>query len=233
MPEPRDSVRPREERLFARVPNATLEKIAYLAKRWGPDETLSTADVIIRLVDQAYFRAKGNRSMNVPTEKNLLQQIKAGHQDRGILPVPPDESIGVGDILNFQEATFDAHQIPSFVPNGDEISMQITKADDTGGKYGGHRLYGFRWQPLMPPQILVLLRHKNYYVAMHTLPGLRHLVAAVTGSEGPATPISDDQLREIRRRASAAGVAVKVAENLDEIRELAMLGECELPSLYW
>ncbi len=148
MPEPKDSILPREERLFARVPKVTNEKIAYLAKRWGSGETLSTADVIIRLVEQAYLKAKGNRTMNVPTEKNLLQRIRVGREDRGILPVPPDEGIGVGDTLSFQEATFDPHQIPSLVPNGDAVSMRITKADDTGEKYGGCRLYGFRWQPI-------------------------------------------------------------------------------------
>jgi hypothetical protein len=148
MPEPKDSILPREERLFARVPKVTNEKIAYLAKRWGSGETLSTADVIIKAVEQAYLKAKGDRTMNVPTERNLLQQIKAGREDRGILPVPPDESIGVGDILTFREATFDHHQIPTLVPNGDAVSMRIIKANDTGDKHGGWRLYAFRWQPV-------------------------------------------------------------------------------------
>lgn len=148
MPEPKDSVLPREERLFARVPKVTNDKIAYLAKRWGSGETLSTADVIIRTVEQAYLKAKGDRIMSVPTEKTLLQRIKARQEDRGILPVPPDESIGVGDILTFREATFDHHQIPTLVPGGDTVDMRITKADDTGDKYGGWRLYGFRWQPI-------------------------------------------------------------------------------------
>ncbi len=109
---------------------------------------ISTADVIIKAVGQAYLKAKGDRTMNVPTEKNRLQQIKAGRADHGILPVPPDESIGVGDILTFREATFDHHQIPTLVPNGDAVSMRITKAEDTGNKHGGWRLYAFRWQPV-------------------------------------------------------------------------------------
>lgn len=148
MPELKDSGLPREERLFARVPKATNDKIAYLAKRWGSGDTLSTADVIIKTVELAYHKAKGDRTMNVPTEKKLLQQIKAGREDRGILPVPPDESIGVGDILTFREAIFDLHQIPTLVADGDAVSMRITKADDTGNKHGGWRLYGFRWESI-------------------------------------------------------------------------------------
>jgi hypothetical protein len=148
MPERKDSELPREERLFARVPKATNDKIAYLAERWGLGETLSTADVIIRVVEQAYLKSKESRTMSVPTEKKLLQRIKAGKADHGILPVPPDESIGVGDILTFREATFSLHQIPTLVPHGESVSMRITEADDTGNKYGGSRLYAFRWQPI-------------------------------------------------------------------------------------
>ena len=148
MSEPKDSERPREERLFARVPKVTNEKIAYLAKRWGDGETLSTADVIIRAVEQAYLKAKESRTMSVPTEEKLLQQIKAGKEDRGILPVAPDESVGVGDILTFREATFSLLGIPDLVPHGDSVSMRITKAEDTGDKYRGSRLYAFRWQPI-------------------------------------------------------------------------------------
>jgi hypothetical protein len=33
------------------------------------------------------------------------------------------------------------------VPGGDSVSMEITKAEDTGEKYGGSRLYAFRWLP--------------------------------------------------------------------------------------
>jgi hypothetical protein len=148
MPESKDSELPREERLFARVPKVTNNKIAYLAERWGLGETLSTADVIIRVVEQAYLKSKEARTMSVPTEKKLLQRIKAGTADRGILPVAPDESVGEGDVLAFQEATFSPHQIPTPVPNGDSVSMRITKAEDTGDKYGGSRLYAFRWQPI-------------------------------------------------------------------------------------
>jgi len=148
MSESKDSELPRDERLSARVPKVTNNRIAYLAKRWGPGETLSTADVIIRVVEQAYLKAKEDRIMSVPTEKKLLQRIKEGKEERGILPVPPDESIGVGDILTFREATFSLHQIPTSVPNGDSVSTRITKAEDTGDKYGGSRLYAFRWRPI-------------------------------------------------------------------------------------
>ena len=50
----------------------------------------------------------------------------------------------MGDILTFREATFSLHQIPTLVPNGDSASMRITKAEDTGDKYGGSRLYAFQ-----------------------------------------------------------------------------------------
>lgn len=146
MQESKDSELPREERLFARVPKVTNNKIAYLAERWGLGETLSTADVIIRAVDEAYLKAKEARTMTFPTGKKLLQGIKAGKEDRGIIAVSPDNSVGVGDILIFREATFDPYQIPTLVPNGDSASVRITKAEDTGNKYFGCRLYGFQWQ---------------------------------------------------------------------------------------
>jgi hypothetical protein len=148
MPELKDRELPRAERLIARVRRVTNDKIAYLAERWGPGKLLSTADVIIRAVDQAYSKAKQDRTMCVPTEKKLLQRIKAGKEDRGVLPVPPDESIGVGDILNFREATFSLHQVPTLVPHGDSVSMRIKGAEDTGDKFGGSRLYAFRWGPI-------------------------------------------------------------------------------------
>jgi hypothetical protein len=147
MPELRDSDLPREERLFARVPKTTNDKIAYLAKRWGRGKILSTADVIVKVVDRAYVESKGDLNMLNPTERSLLQRIKSGKVDVGILPVLPDlAGIGPGDILTFREATFSVHQIPTFVPGGESVSMRITKAEDTGEKYGGCRLYSFRWQ---------------------------------------------------------------------------------------
>lgn len=148
MPEPKDSELPRVERLFARVPKTTNDKIAYLARRWRSREELSTADVIIRLVEQAYFKAKEKRTVSVPTETKLLKRIKTGKENQGILPVAPDEGIGVGDTLTFREATFSVHQVPTLVPSGESVSMRVTKAEDTGDKYGGSRLYAFRWQPI-------------------------------------------------------------------------------------
>jgi hypothetical protein len=53
-PTPRDIDLPRPERLFARVPKTTQDKIAFLAKRWGPVQPLSTADVVIKLVEEAF-----------------------------------------------------------------------------------------------------------------------------------------------------------------------------------
>jgi hypothetical protein len=97
---------------------------------------------------QAYLKAKEKRTMSVPTEKMLLQQIKTGTENRGILPVAPDESVGVGDILTFREATFSLHRIPTLVSNGDSLSMRVIKGEDTGDKYGGSRLHEFWWQPI-------------------------------------------------------------------------------------
>jgi hypothetical protein len=146
MPEPKDDELPREERLFARVPKVTNDKIGYLAERWGLGETLSTADVIIRAVERAYLKAKEARTMSFPTVKKLLHEIRAGKANEGILPVPPGESIGVGDTLTFEEATFSLHQIPEYVPNGESVSRRITKATDTGMKHFGSRLYAFQWE---------------------------------------------------------------------------------------
>jgi hypothetical protein len=147
MPESKDNELPREERLFARVPRATNEKIEYLTKRWNPGEPLSTADVIIRAVEQAYLKAKEPHTMIVPTEKKLLRRIKAGKETCGTLPVAPDEGIGVGDILAFREATFSIFDVPALVSEGESVLMRITKAHDTGSRYHGDRLVTFRWQP--------------------------------------------------------------------------------------
>ena len=57
-----------------------------LGQAMGSRETLSTADVIIRVVEQAYLKSKEDRTMSVPTEKKLLQRIKAGKEDQAFSP---------------------------------------------------------------------------------------------------------------------------------------------------
>jgi hypothetical protein len=83
------------------------------------------------------------------------------------------------------------------------------------------------------PRTLVLLQHKNYYLAKHTLESVLHIVQTVTSSSSRVHPISEEELAAIRLLASMAGVEVKIARNRQEIEELAMQGECELTPTEW
>jgi hypothetical protein len=75
---------------------------------------------------------------------------------------------------------------------------------------------------------LVLIPHTNYYLAKYTLGSVFGIVEGVTQSSSRVHPISDGQLEEIRKRATAVGVEVKIPRSQKELDDLAARGECEL-----
>ncbi len=80
---------------------------------------------------------------------------------------------------------------------------------------------------------LVLIPHKGYYLAQYTLANVFSIVEGVTRNPSRVHPISDGQLQEIRRRATAAGVEVMVPQSQEEFEDLAARGECELTPFEW
>ncbi len=83
--------------------------------------------------------------MDVPTEKTLLERIKAGKVREGTIPYPPDQVPAVGDIVTFREATW-AFGIPSRVPNGDWFSVTLTSVlESPMPRYFGSTLWELQW----------------------------------------------------------------------------------------
>ena len=76
---------------------------------------------------------------------------------------------------------------------------------------------------------------QSYYVPNIVLLEVFGLVTSVTGDRSRAQPISESQLDEIRRRAAAVGVTVKALPSYDweQIKRLAMRGECEISASKW
>jgi hypothetical protein len=84
------------------------------------------------------------------------------------------------------------------------------------------------------PKLPTRLREEpNYYLAKYTLASAFGIVSSVTEDENRTHPISGQQLAQVRRRAAMADIDVKVAQGQEEIRALAMRGECELTRSLW
>ena len=88
--------------------------------------------------------------MDVPTVKGLLEKIKAGEVRVGLIPCPPDHLPTPGDTVRFREATFEQFCVPSFVPNGDVVSVVLTSIYDTRNTYLGFALCTLRWNAEEP-----------------------------------------------------------------------------------
>jgi hypothetical protein len=87
--------------------------------------------------------------LTVPTTKELLQSLKHGSHLRAMIPVPAGKNLVPGDRVVFAEATFDSlGMIPNMSPNGDSVTVILSKAEDTGGTYGTMRIFGIGWAPI-------------------------------------------------------------------------------------
>jgi hypothetical protein len=83
------------------------------------------------------------------------------------------------------------------------------------------------------PRVVVLRKHKTYFLAKNTLASMCWVVERVTGSDFLFGPISESQVVEIRKLAARNGIEVKLVEGQPEIDSLAMRGECELTPHEW
>ena len=83
------------------------------------------------------------------------------------------------------------------------------------------------------PKVLLLLRHKNFYLAMFTNADVLSIVREVIETSIPTHPISPRQVERIRRRAKAGGVETLIVDSVDEVRHCAAMGWCEPPPGGW
>lgn len=82
--------------------------------------------------------------MDVPTEKPLLEKIKAGQVHEGTIPYPSDQIPAVGDRVTFREATF-PFGIPTRVSNGEWVSVTLTTVRKSPMSYFGSTLWELEW----------------------------------------------------------------------------------------
>lgn len=140
---------PRNDRLFARVPSETKEKIEFLVSRLDHSKILSTADVVIEAVEELYSRfSRQARVMRVPTCTETMNEIENGDTNSGLLMVSQsDEGIMIGDFLEFKETLFTSFNVPindSYLSKS--IIMRIIDMKPTGMIHLGNRIYFFRWE---------------------------------------------------------------------------------------
>ena len=82
--------------------------------------------------------------MNIPTSADLLARIESGQETGGTVPFSPGARPTTGDQVTFQEATFDAFGIPSFVPRGKAVTVVVTKVTKRGIHFH-HELCELEW----------------------------------------------------------------------------------------
>jgi hypothetical protein len=82
--------------------------------------------------------------VDVPTNKPLLEKIKAGQVRVGTIPCHADHLPSPGERMTFREATFGIG-VPNPVPNGDSVSVTLTSVVDTHTPYLGYTLCTLRW----------------------------------------------------------------------------------------
>jgi hypothetical protein len=66
--------------------------------------------------------------MLIPTSSKLLEKIRSGRETVSLWQLAPDAVPRVGDVVTFQEATFDKfHRPVGYVENGASVTVLLTK----------------------------------------------------------------------------------------------------------
>lgn len=98
----------------------------------------------------------------VPTERGLLDRIRAGDTLVGEIPCPADRLPVAGDTVRFLEAVF-VFDFPRLTPLGDRIDATLTSVFNTGREYRGSPLCVLRWEaplavrPTIAPEFAELI----------------------------------------------------------------------------
>lgn len=94
--------------------------------------------------------------LEIPTERTLLDRIRAGEVLVGLIPCPADRLPVAGETVRFLEAVFE-FDFPKLVPLGGWIDVALTSVFNTGDEYRGSPLCTLRWnapvvgKPPIPP----------------------------------------------------------------------------------
>ena len=84
-------------------------------------------------------------TMEIPTDKALLDRIKSGDVRVGLVPCPVDRIPDPGDRITFLEATFEFGN-PTLVPFGRSVSASLTSVSKSRDEYRGDPLCTLRWE---------------------------------------------------------------------------------------
>ena len=137
--------------------------------------------------------------MEIPTDKPLLDRIKAGDVGVGLIPCPPDHIPVPGDRVVFREATFSFGRT-TVDPVGDSIQATLTVVYDTGDKYQGSPLCTLRWEITPAPKPLIPPGYENLFQQMlegwHLL--VRNLLSCGLGASTVRTALKEVVVKQIK-----------------------------------
>jgi len=84
--------------------------------------------------------------MIAPMPKAEIARIKRGQTLQAVVPVAAPGELKTGDQVTFQESDFDPHQTPTFVDQGESVTITLTKARSSGQPYAGSSmLFTIEW----------------------------------------------------------------------------------------
>lgn len=124
-----------------------------LAREWGdPQLALIGPKSVPRLKQSHLVLASVSErspiaSMEFPTDRHELKKMREGTRDFALVPVPPDDTLAVGDTVTFYEAASDPFGFPVDMPNGERLSIDLTEVTKQADQWAGHDLYRIFWDP--------------------------------------------------------------------------------------
>jgi hypothetical protein len=84
-----------------------------------------------------------------PIDRSVLEAMKKGLRHNAMVPILPEFSgrLQPGAKVTFFEATADPSSDPIPVPNGDRLTVTLTKVKDADYQWVGRQLYSIAWDP--------------------------------------------------------------------------------------
>jgi len=85
-----------------------------------------------------------------PANERRISEVERGRSFTAIVPMPPGQTISVGDSILFALAQSRADQEPSYVKGGDSVRVLLTDVTDLGeiDPASGLALFQLTWVPL-------------------------------------------------------------------------------------